>query len=92
MKTDSADILLPGDQFDIPMGDGTFRRVEVTTTGDAGFGVKWFDPDGKGPFIATLPHGSFPSRPLVQQQDVRGGEHKHFFDIHPDFTGKYGVF
>jgi hypothetical protein len=90
VKTDSADILLPGDQFDIPMGDGTFRRVEVTDTGDAGFTVKWFLPDGRGPFFAVLPHGSFPSRPLVRQEDARGGLHKHFMDFHEDFTGKYG--
>ena len=88
MKTDSADILLPGDQFDIPMEDGSFRRVEVIATGDGMFRVKHFGPGGVGPFYTWLPHGCFPSKPLVRQQDLRGGEHKHFMDVHTDFTGK----
>lgn len=92
MKTDSADVLLPGDQFDIPMDDGSFRRVEVVDSSDAMFKVKHFGPLGTGPFYTWLPHGSFPGRPLVMQSDLRGGDHKHFHDTHPDFTGRYGEF
>lgn len=94
MSTDSADILLPGDMFDIPMEDGTVRRVEVMTTNDEGFRVKFFKPDGTGPFYALLPHGSFPGRPLVRtwNPDERGGQHKSWWQTHPDITGKTGEF
>ena len=100
MSTDSAMILLPGDRVYLPMYDDKGekvigqRMVEVTDVGDGGVSVKWFLPDGRGPFFAVLPHGSFPSKPLVMTSglDAIAGQHTHFMNTHPDFTGKYREF
>ena len=69
-----------------------FRRT--VTTNDEGFQVKFFKPDGTGPFYALLPHGSFPGRPLVRtyNPDERGGRHESWWSWHPDITGKTGEF
>jgi hypothetical protein len=104
---DSANKLYPGCVVTVKMvrpdgspdidprtGKQKIRRLNVTDVGDAGFSVKWYTPEGMGPHFGILPHAFFESNPFVHvyypHEDAGLG--MHFFDTHPDFTGKYGVF
>jgi len=82
----SGDILHIGCQIDLPTDEGV-RRCEVVTIDDAGFGVKFYTPEGVGPFYCTLPHGSFPTNTIHRRmyQDEAAGQHSSYFKTHPDF-------
>lgn len=85
-----------GDFVQLPAPDMScgVRRVEVTAVDDGGFTVRWYSPEGLGPYMAVLPHGSFPSNTLKQVRfaDERAGEHESYWLTHPDFTGRTGEF
>lgn len=72
-----------GDRIDI---DG-FRGMIVTDIQTDGIAVVWFTPDGIGPNHMVLPHGALHKR---RYHDERNGEHKSYFNTHPDFTGRSG--
>lgn len=78
-------------QLPAPEMEGGVRRVEVIGLDNSGFTVKWFSPEGLGPYTATLPHGTFPRNTLrkVQFADERAGLHESYWKTNPDFTGKY---
>lgn len=57
----SESILHVGAEIAIPMDDGTVRRCDVTHIDDAGFTVRFYTPEGVGPFSCTLPHAELPS-------------------------------
>lgn len=88
----TVDVLHVGAHITIPMGDGTFRRCEVTAMNDAGFMVKYFDLEGKGPYSCFLPHAVLPGTTIHRNlhEDDRGGQHKSFWQTHSDFTGETG--
>ena len=82
-----------GDFVQLPTPQGV-RRVEIVKMDDGGFTVKWFSPEGLGPYVAVLPHGTFPHNTIhkVHYADERAGVHKSFWETNPDFSGKYGEF
>jgi len=82
MSTVNTRDVTPGDRID--MRD---RAVIVASNDDSGLGVLWFTPEGLGPFYAVLPHCTL-YRSFYD--DERLGEHKSWWDIHPDVTGKTG--
>ena len=89
---DTADVLHIGAHISIPMEDGTYRRCEVVAMDDYSFRVKFFDLEGKGPFFCVLPHAALPGNTIHRNlhEDDRGGQHKSFWQTHPDFTGRTG--
>lgn len=90
----SSDLHL-GDFVQISAPDlGGIRRVEIVGMDDSGFKVKWFTPEGLGPYYAMLPHGTFPQNTLrkVEFADERAGVHDSYWNWHSDFTGKTGEF
>jgi len=88
-----SDELHVGDFVQLPTPHG-MRRVEVVKNDSGGFTVKWFSPEGLGPYVATLPHGTFPQNTLHHKlyADERGGRHDSYWNFHSDFTGKTGEF
>lgn len=88
-----SDDLHVGDFVQLPTPDGP-RRVEVVNIDESGFTVRWFSPEGLGPYRAHLPHGAFPQNTLkrVHFPDERAGLHESFWTSNPDFTGRYGEF
>jgi len=88
-----SDDLHVGAFVQLPTPDGP-RRVEVVNIDESGFTVRWFSPEGLGPYQAHLPHGAFPRNAVhkVHYADERAGLHKSFWETHSDFTGKTGEF
>lgn len=86
----SRDILHVGAHVVLPTENGP-RHCEVTSIDDEGFGVKFFTPEGVGPFHAMLPHGEFPAGTIHRTLyvDEAAGEHESWWKTHPDVTGKY---
>jgi hypothetical protein len=85
--------LVIGDFIQMYVPDlGSVRRMEIVKIDDNGMLVKWFDPNGVGPYSCVLPHGSLPSNTLHKNiyADERGGSHESYFKTHSDFTGKTG--
>jgi hypothetical protein len=78
-----------GDFVQLPTPQGV-RRVEIIKMDDGGFTVKWFSPEGLGPYVAVLPHGTFPHNTLHKQlyADERAGKHESYWTSHSDFTGR----
>lgn len=86
----SADILHIGATVTLPMEDGTVRNCEVTGIDDSGFTVRFYTPEGLGPFVCVLPHGVFPEKTIHRQmyKDERGGAGS-YWKWNGDFTGDY---
>jgi hypothetical protein len=82
----SADVLHLGAQIDLPTEAGP-RRCEVVNISDDGFQVKFYTPEGVGPYFAVLPHGEFPAGTIHRTlyQNEAAGLHKSFYATHPDF-------
>lgn len=53
---DTINHALPGDEIIVPRGRGRYRRAFVEYIRPDGVGVLWFDPQGRGPHRAFLPH------------------------------------
>jgi len=88
----SVDILHTGAHISIPMVDGTVRNCEVIFIDEAGFTVRFFTPEGLGPFVATLPHGVLPEKTITRTlyDDERGGPHRSYWKWHADMGGDEG--
>ena len=71
-----------GSRIDLP----GFRGVIVASNDESGLGVIWYDDQGCGPHHAVLPHGKVQT---VAYHDERNAD-RHYTEVHPDFTGKYG--
>lgn len=89
---DTALVLHVGALVSIPMEDGTARNCEVMSMDEQGFVVKFYTPDGVGPFTCSLPHGEFPENAIHRTlyHDESAGPHQSYWKWHQDFTGVEG--
>lgn len=91
MRTEN--VLHVGAEIAIPMEDGTVRRCDVIDIDDGGFTVRFYDVEGRGPFICSLPHAELPEstihRTLEGPDVANGGLKDSYWRTHPDFTGRY---
>lgn len=78
--------LNPKDVIEVGSGVGA-RKVVVVESQDDGVVVCWFTPEGIGPYTAKLPHAEV-SQFLYENE--RLGQHKSWWETHPDITGRTG--
>lgn len=90
MRSDK--MLHVGALISIPVEDGTSRNCEVMQMDDQGFTVRFYTPEGVGPFTCVLPHAELPSNTLRRTfyHDESAGPHKSYWKWHQDFTGNEG--
>lgn len=86
----SQDVLHIGAQIDLPTEAGV-RRCEVINITDDAFEVKFYTPEGVGPYFCVLPHGEFPDGTIHRTlyQNEAAGLHQTWWQTHPDMTGRY---
>jgi hypothetical protein len=92
----SENVLHVGAEIAIPMEDGTVRRCDVVDIDDGGFTVRFYTPDGKGPFLCALPHAELPANTIhrtLEGPDMTGGLKQSWWKdrrlTHGEGTGEF---